>query len=436
MDQEAAHTVHCRYDPIIVHLAQSLVEEHVFRQTPFNIPAYLSATQGRQFAQGVKGILHHFTALRQRRIKLVNYQLLDILKLVHAQLGTLFHEHVSDRGNQPPFLLMLMAEKTPERRSCAQERRRNTKILRCRIFDTMGFVKDNPLVVGQDRLGGKVPRLLLDGDIGKEHVVIHHQNIGLRHLTPRLTHKTPFVIRTPPTTATVRLRTDPLPHFTTRHEGQIRLTPVLRFFRPRADGTDLLSGILVVQQTRFRECPIQFTEAEVVPPPFDQTRLQGLINSLTDEGNIFLDDLFLEVDSPRGHDYPFLIPLGPERGGQEIGKSLPHPRRGLHHRHFVLIEGLGRRLHQRDLLGTHFIARQGAADDAIRRKHAPQLLAVQQGRFFRQKGLHHDVNPGHFVVNDIDAMAVGAVHGRQLDIGLAGRQFARGVVMNHHIPHV
>src|SRR5690606_31003130 len=52
-----------------------------------------------------------------------------------------------------------------------------------------------------------------------------------------------------------------------------------------------------------------------------------------------------------------------------------------------------------------------------------------------KKGLHDNIDACHFVVHDVHAVPVRAVHRGQLQVGLARRDLPRRVVVDYHVAH-
>lgn len=77
---------------------------------------------------------------------------------------------------------------------------------------------------------------------------------------------------------------------------------------------------------------------------------------LLEKRNIFLDQLFLEIDGVGGDDDPLLVAQTPEGGGEEVGEGFADAGTGLDNGDALLVEGFGYGKGHARLFGAVFVA--------------------------------------------------------------------------------
>ena len=168
---------------------------------------------------------------------------------------------------------------------------------------------------------------LANHQVDKKEVVIDHHDIGGLRPSPGAAHET--VVETGAFRPEAPLRgRGYLPP-----EGELRgkigkLRPIAGLRRPRPP-LDLARERCPFSKHKavLTPEPLVPAQAEVVAAPLEYHRLDGPVHRPFDDGDVLLDDLFLEVDGPRGDDGL----LAREERGHQVGKGLTRPRARLHH---------------------------------------------------------------------------------------------------------
>src|SRR6185369_6032486 len=105
--------------------------------------------------------------------------------------------------------------------------------------------------------------------------------------------------------ALIGFAADLLPGTGVRREGKIAATAVLAASAPLDDGGHI-GGKFIGKQGRLRLDIFQFAQAGVVAAPLDQRRLELHCAVAGQEGEVFSDQLFLQVDGIGGYHYPLV----------------------------------------------------------------------------------------------------------------------------------
>ena len=93
--------------------------------------------------------------------------------------------------------------------------------------------------------------------------------------------------------------------------------------------------------------------------------LNVLRHDLLQEGDVLVDELFLQADGVRGDDdLAFLAGGGGEDGGDEVGEGLADAGAGLDHEVVALGDGVGDGVGHVELLRPRLVARELPGDDA------------------------------------------------------------------------
>lgn len=106
-------------------------------------------------------------------------------------------------------------------------------------------------------------------------------------------------------------------------------------------------------------------QAEVVPPPLDQHGDELGGQGAVEQGDVFGDELLLEVDGVGGDDHACPSADRSVDGREEVGETLPHARPGLDHEVSPGGEGFFDGLGHGQLLGAVLVAGEFAGDGAL-----------------------------------------------------------------------
>src|SRR5690348_6811672 len=158
----------------------------------------------------------------------------------------------------------------------------------------MSFVDNEPRIRGQDSRLTPIPRNAAHRDVGQQQVMIDHDDVGLRGLTPRLEQEAFAVERALRSLTEVGLRRDFIPQLGAWRRGEVAQRSVGRALRPRLNRVELLLYAVLEQRVARRPRVLEPDEAEIVSPPLEQREPNLLIvERFLEKWQILADELLL-----------------------------------------------------------------------------------------------------------------------------------------------
>ena len=198
----------------------------------------------------------------------------------------------------------------------------HTEVLGGDVFHVVGFIENQFGVGGQDGGVMVAPGGSAHGQIGEEQMVVHHQKVGRGRLAPCLVEKTAAVEFALDPGAGITLAGDFVPQVGRDIKRKIRAAAVRGLPSPLGDNAVKSAPFLLQKQLALLIQSLQLVQAEIVAPSLDQHCIEFTIQHLLQQRNIFVDQLFLQIDSVGGNHHPLLVADGPENCRNQVGQAL------------------------------------------------------------------------------------------------------------------
>ncbi|MCG3120253.1 MAG: hypothetical protein ALAOOOJD_02880 [bacterium] len=300
----------------------------------------------------------------------------------------------------------------------------------------MCFVQNHAVIFGQHRHFRAFTGFLAHGQIGEEQVVVGNQHIGRGRAPAGIIKKT-FVIKFAlRAQRRVAFGLNFFPHGFLRHEGQIRFAAVRRFLRPRDDVAQLLQLRRFGEEIGLRFGLGEFALASVIGAAFHQLGAKFEIECLLQQRNIFVDELFLQVDGAGGDHRALAVFHAPFNRRQQIRHCFTGAGAGFDNGDLIFIKRRGDLFEHHLLLRPRFKIFQLLRQWARRRQQFFQMRRREQHHSFGFLRLHDDVNITDVIVDDKKADAFVAQLRGNHRIRLRRLQPAGGMVVYHDIARV
>jgi len=199
-------------------------------------------------------------------------------------------------------------------------------------------------------------------DVGEEQVVVHHHNVRLQRLAPRLEDEALLVIRALLAQAVLAGRGHLRPD--RRVLGHVRQAAAVA---SQAGAGVTRDPLQVIDVRAALEAPVapgalEVMVADVIGTPLEQGDAHRHAERLAHHGQVTLEQLVLEGLGTGGDDH---LAAGQQRG-HEVGEGLAGTGAGLCHQHGTVLQGVGHRARHLELLRTHTEARDGVGQRAVR----------------------------------------------------------------------
>ena len=187
------------------------------------------------------------------------------------------------------------------------------------ILQVMAFVEDEPRVRRQHRGVVPVLRDAPDGNVRKQQVMVHHDDVGLRRLAPRREQETLVEEVALEPQAEIRFRRNFVPQLLSGLHRQVAQRPVSRLPRPLDQLGQPVLGLAREQRgVRVRRL-VQPVQAEVIAPSLEERIPHGLVVERPGkEWEVLPHQLFLQVDRVGGDHRPLAVPGRPAERRDQV----------------------------------------------------------------------------------------------------------------------
>jgi len=269
-------------------------------------------------------------------------------------------------GKEPPLGLARVLE-PPQELQYPLAGDLGGEVPRGHVLQMVPFVHHEALEGGEDG-GGAVAGLLAQGHVGHEEGVVHHEDVGAGRLAPGTVEEAAGVEGALDPAALVRLAGHLLPGFGLGDEGEVAAASLGGMLAPGDDRLQFSGSRVVGEEGGLAFDAGQFPEAEVVGAPLHEDRPELDPGVALEKGDVFLDELFLEVDGVGGDDDPLLVADGPKDRRHQVGEGFAGAGAGLDDRHPVIVEGFGDGKGHPELLVPVLVAGEVRGQDPGRRE--------------------------------------------------------------------
>ena len=229
------------------------------------------------------------------------------------------------------------------------------------VLDGVGFVKDDKVILEHDA----AVDLFLDAtEEREEEGVVHNENVGSEDAGTGALEKAGAVdfgeigaFATEFGRAETTFRADLGPDFEIGFDVEIGERAVLRFFGPFEDAVefgDLGSG---EEMVGLGERFVEAAGAEIIPAALEHGVGELDWENLLEDGQILLDELFLEVDGVGGNNRFFALGDGEQDAGDEVAEALANASAGFDEEMGSILQGAGDSDGHLLLLGPEFKVR-------------------------------------------------------------------------------
>ena len=231
---------------------------------------------------------------------------------------------------------------------------------RCHLRQLVRFVEDHR-VAGRQQFGHA---LVAQHHVGKEQVVIDHDQIGGHRLLARLHDEAVLVVRAVLPQAVVARRGDVLPHRRVLVDlDALGLVAALRGLGEDRDAAGV-GGILAGQETAVGQCPLQVVGTDIVGAALEQRNPDRRFQDIAHQRQILVEQLVLQRLGTSRHDH---LAVRLQRRHQ-VGEGLAGACASLGDENRVVPDRLGDALGHFELLAAHAITVDGAGKRAIGRE--------------------------------------------------------------------
>ena len=304
------------------------------------------------------------------------------------------------------------------------------------VLQVMRFV-EHQAAIGRQH-GGLEPVVGRDPhrEIGREQVVVHHDDVGLGGAAPRLEQEAALEVGTLEPRAQVRLRRDGVPYLRRRLVGQVREAAIAGARRPRGQGLELGSARVVEHRVLPGARLLEPRQAQIVAPPLEQREARRVVSggeSARQDRQVLADELLLQVDRVCGHDGALAVLPRPHERRHEVGERLANAGPRLEQCHSAVVVHVGR-------VGRHIaLARpvleraQHAGDGPVLGEQSGDVHGVEPRGRPRPRHLDHHVAGGDVVVHDREADAAVVQPGRDGEVGARRLEHAARVVVQQDL---
>ena len=302
------------------------------------------------------------------------------------------------------------------------------------VFQVMALVHHQMRVGGQHGRLGPVLRRATHGDVGQQQRVVHHHHIRRRGMSTCLEHEAGIEVAALETCAQITFGRNLVPHIRARRRGEVAERAVVRRLRPFAEHRELLA-LRRLEQRRTRGLRLrQPREAEIVAPALQQCKADRLVaEQVRQQRQVLADELFLQRDRVGADDRPFLVRSRPSQRGHEIRHRLADAGARFQQRNAaVRIRARDRGRHV-TLTVTRFIRDEAAGKRTISTEVAFDGRRGHHDLRRHARHLHHDIQVGDIVVDDAESDAVVVHPGCDRQVGVAGLQPSRGMIVHEHL---
>ena len=266
----------------------------------------------------------------------------------------------------------------------------------------MRLINDQAGKWRQDRECRIIVGLAAQRKVCQQQRVIDHQDVGPGSLPPGLMKEAAAEMRALAATALVGFAADLFPDHFVWQEGEVLTGAVAGLLGPLAQGVQL-ADMFAVKQSRLGGGAVKPALAEVVRSTLDQDHLEVQAGGPLQEGQVFADQLFLEIDRVGRNDQSFTIGQRPEDRRDQVGEAFAGSGPRFDQGDAMMVEGLGHGERHAQLLGSIFEAGQILADQTARAEQFGNLLVLDRGGLNRLENLNHPVELLDPVVDNIKA---------------------------------
>jgi hypothetical protein len=139
-------------------------------------------------------------------------------------------------------------------------------------------------------------RLAAHGEVGKKEMVIDDEKISRGGFAPGVVEKAFIVVAAANTAAVVAFAGHFLPDRKARQDAQVRTAPLRGAMRPLENGFQFSALVGFDQVIAFLLNRFHLAQTDIVLPSFDQHRFELQIQGLLQHRQVFVHELFLQVD--------------------------------------------------------------------------------------------------------------------------------------------
>ncbi len=287
--------------------------------------------------------------------------------------------------------------------------------------------------------GGLFPVVLrlADRQIGREQMMIHHDDIRLGRTAPRPEQEALVEVVALETSAQVGLGAHLVPHLGRGHHGEIAERPVRRVTRPFGDGQQLIVLLGFEQGPLGADRLVEPRETEVVPPALEQGEGGNVVlrrQRPAKERQVLPHQLFLEIDRVGTHDRSFAVGAGPFQRRQQIRERFSHTGTSLEQQDTTVVVSVGDVGGHVALAPPVLVLTQLACHGPVLAERLHHRKGIDSNHGAVAGNLHHDVNLGRGVVDDSETHP-GIVQARgHVQVGRGGIEPAPRVIVQQHLP--
>lgn len=245
---------------------------------------------------------------------------------------------------------------------------RNSEVAPGDIFQFVRLVKDDRPDLGENAGIGCVLGLLFNGQVSKEKVMVHDNDVALHRPAVHLGNEALLPRAAFLAQAGVRAGIQLVPKGTGFGQGgELRAVSSLRGLLPRCDGAVVLDFVQAAQDRLIGQV-VELLAAKIVVAAFHVADVQlGVAvrkKCLLQKRDIFVEELFLQVLGARGYDDA----LTGANHGNQIGQRLACAGAGFHDEMALFGEGLLDSLGHLQLSAPEFVCRMGSRQQAAGRE--------------------------------------------------------------------
>ncbi len=304
------------------------------------------------------------------------------------------------------------------------------------VFEMVGLVQHQPAIRRQH--GGFLPvvRRHPHGEIGRQQMVVHHDDVSFRGAPPRLEQEAALEMGALEPRAQIGLRRHRVPHVAARLVGQVGERAVARPGGPRRQAVQLHPPLVFEQRVPLLPGLLEARQADVVPPSLEQRERRRMVASAERTGEnreVLPDELLLQIDRVGGHDGPFAVLAGPHERRHQIRERLSHPGPRFEHADPTVVVEVGDVGRHVALAGAIFEAAERAGHRTAGREQARDVDRIDAGGGARPRALDHHVAVGDLVVHDREADAAVVQPCGNAQIRARRLEHAAGVVVQQQL---
>ena len=215
----------------------------------------------------------------------------------------------------------------------------DAEVVRGYFFQLVGFVEDDCGGFGEDTGVGCVGGLLLDAEVGEEEMVVDDDDVGLECLAPHGGDEAALPVGAGLAEAGFGAGVEFVPEGGGLGE-RVDFGAVAGFggLFPGGDVVELVDLFKAVEEWVVSE-RVEFVAAEIIAAAFHVADLQRTQEGF-EEGDVFEEELFLEIFGAGGDDDALLALAGHAKGGQEVSESFAGTGAGFDDEVTFVFEGL------------------------------------------------------------------------------------------------